>query len=373
MPAMIVGIDARVNLARGRGWGRYAEELLVALASRGDVELRVLFPDDEAAKRLHERLPGVAARFVPFSLGLASGPTSEALDAVDPRSLLGRVDVFHALTRFVPRMTPGPSVATVHDLAPLASPPFRRELAGPTRAALERIEALGCRVIAITDFTRREILAASSIAPDRIHVVHQGVGDPFASAGRPAPSRASAGAAPRQLLYVGGAGANKNVAMLLEAAERLCGAGEASLVLVGDPAWGYDELFEKVFGDAPLPGWLDFRGYVGETELMRLYRTSAALVFPSLHEGFGLPVLEAMSVGAPVCCSDIPALREVAGDAATYFAPRDPESLEAAVRRVLHDPGRARARAERGRRRAARFAWEETARRTFDVYRRAVA
>ena len=115
--------------------------------------------------------------------------------------------------------------------------------------------------------------------------------------------------------------------------------------------------------DGPVPEGVESRGRVSPDELVDLYRRASALVFPSRYEGFGQPVLEALACGCPVACSDLPPLREVAGDAAVYLEPDDPESIAAGVREAIARGGAS------GPQRAARFTWDETARRHDAVYR----
>ena len=141
------------------------------------------------------------------------------------------------------------------------------------------------------------------------------------------------------------------------------------LRIAGGGGWESDVLKDGL-ADLERTGRVERLGYVPDAELLRLYASAQALVFPSWHEGFGLPVLEAMSQGAPVICSDRASLPEVGGDAAVYIDPASAESICQAMLALEADPGRRRQRSESGRRQAARFSWEKTARETLDFYRR---
>jgi glycosyltransferase involved in cell wall biosynthesis len=177
-----------------------------------------------------------------------------------------------------------------------------------------------------------------SLPPERVRTIHLGVDlDRFSPAD-----------VPREpfLLYPANRWPHKNHETLFQALELL---PDYRLVLTGY--------------DGPVPEGVDSPGRVGADELVDLYRRAAALVFPSRYEGFGQPVLEALACGCPVACSDLPPLREVAGDAAVYFEPHEPESIAAATREAIARGGAS------GPARAAGFTWDETARRHDAVYR----
>jgi glycosyltransferase involved in cell wall biosynthesis len=164
---------------------------------------------------------------------------------------------------------------------------------------------------------------------------------------------------------VGGAGPNKNLLRLVEAVSLLRRSrSDVRLVLAGARAWGYDQLYRHLARGS----WIEQRGLVDEAALVDLYRDAALLALPSLHEGFGLPMLEAMALGAPVCCSRIPVLEEIGGEAAWYFDPRDPQDIAQALRQVLSSADLARELRMRGRERARRLTWRETALKTLAAY-----
>jgi glycosyltransferase involved in cell wall biosynthesis len=141
-------------------------------------------------------------------------------------------------------------------------------------------------------------------------------------------------------------------------------------VIAGDRSWDREELGHALGAD--VPSWIWPSGYVTDRQLAGFYRHAAVCVVPSLHEGFGLPVLEAMACGTPVACSRIPVFEEVAGDTATYFDPLVIEEMAASVASLLNDRTQAHDLAARACARAETFTWEETARKTIAVYRRAL-
>jgi glycosyltransferase involved in cell wall biosynthesis len=172
------------------------------------------------------------------------------------------------------------------------------------------------------------------------------------------------------LLYVGGLNGRKNIEGLLAAfAEVRRSHPRLALVIAGKRQWRVGGI-DKVLQNLDIEAQVHFTGYVADADLPGLYGGAAAFVFPSLYEGFGLPVLEAMACGAPVITSNVSSLPEVAGDAALLIDPRNSGAIATAIRRVLEDPHVASTLRLRGLARAAEFTWERTARETLAIYER---
>ena len=175
------------------------------------------------------------------------------------------------------------------------------------------------------------------------------------------------------ILYVGSVAARKNVPRLLEAYARLRDWSERwKLVIVGAHKWKSSPIVDAA-QRLGLEPHLHFTEYVGEDHLPALYSGADLFAFPSLYEGFGLPILEAMACGTPVVTSNTSSLPEVAGDAAIIVDPNDVDAIAGAMRRVLEDPDLAQALQERGVARAAQFSWERTAQATVAVYEQLLA
>ena len=258
-----------------------------------------------------------------------------------------RADVLHCPTFRAPFRSSVPLVVTVLDLAVLRHPElFNRWNATYSRVIVPRVVRAARRLIAISEFTKAEVVELLGVDPSRIEVI----GVPPPDGLSPAGVRAEGD----YVLAVGTLEPRKNLARAAEAAER---AG-AELRVVGAQGWG----------DVEANGvrWL---GEVDDAELARLLRGARALVYPSLYEGFGIPILEAMSVGTPVVTSRGGATEEVAGGAAVLVDPHDPSSIAAGIEEA--DRRRDELRAL-GLARAAEFAWDDVARRTVDVYRAAL-
>ena len=209
---------------------------------------------------------------------------------------------------------------------------------------LPRLARAANRVIAVSEFTKAEAVELLGVDPGRVRVIPHGVASPFEPYG-PA-------AGGRYALAVGTLEPRKNLARAVLAAER---AG-VELRVVGPPGWGGVDI--------------DTVGFVDDDELARLYRGAECLVYPSLYEGFGLPVLEAMACGIPVVTSATGATAEVAGDAAVLVDPLDVDAIAAGIREAIERREELRAA---GLERASQFTWENAARQTVEVYREAAA
>jgi glycosyltransferase involved in cell wall biosynthesis len=334
----LVAIDADVLGRQRTGDETYVENLLRRLPEAGGDELRFA-----AITRRPELVPdGVE----PVVLPARSQVLRMAWSL--PRLLRRLRPALAHFEHALPLGCPCPAVVTVHDLS------FEREETAMGRLdrtifriVVPRAARGARRVIAVSERTKRDLVDLYRIPAERIAVTPHGV-DPAFGPGQ--------GGARDYLLYVGAIQARKDP---LAAADAAAAVG-LPLVVVGparEPALAR-ELRRR---------GADVRGYVEKAELAGLYRGAACLVLPSRYEGFGLPIIEAMACGTPVAAADEPALREVGGEAAVYAGP---DGLAAAIRGALADRDRLVAA---GLARASLFSWDETARRTLDVYRAALA
>jgi len=359
---VIVGIDGRIALATGRGWGRYTRELIDAVLATEQVELRILAPQGAEATawashlRANNRVQVDAVPFDPAS----PDDYQRASRGITIESRFDTLDLVHSPTRFVLATAIRPLAVTVHDIAPLSDPPFKSRYRAATIRAIEFIRRERPAVMTVSAFTRHELHARAGLDVGDVEVIHEGVSTVFHPDARTAIRP--------YVLYVGGAGKNKNLDRLLTAMEMVRERSPIDLLMAGDRSWDHQEL-RQALGSRP-PRWIQLSGYVTDEELAELYRGAALCVVPSLHEGFGLPVLEALACGTPLACSSIPVFEEIAGDAAAYFDPHDPGAIAQAMTALLDDPARVATLRERGPARARPFTWSETARKTIAVYRR---
>ncbi|MGH7266295.1 MAG: glycosyltransferase family 4 protein [Candidatus Rokuibacteriota bacterium] len=365
---MRIAIDARLWGEPQSGIGRYTRSLVEALVKGAPEERWLLYVDRPARD-----VPGaVVTRCLPWPQRLLW-----TLWAA-PRDLRRHpVDVFHGVTGFELPPAACPLVTTVHDLIPLRFPelvPARHRWA--VRLLLGGALRRARRVIVVSEATRGEVVARYRVAAEKVRVVPEAAAPHMAP---PPPAETALVRARYHLgapyvLFVGLLEPKKNVAGLLEAVARLVKAGawgSTQLVLAGARGWGVGDL-EAESTRLGLTGIARWLGPVADADLPGLYAGARAFVFPSLWEGFGLPVLEAMAAGAAVVASRRGALPELVGDAAVLTEP-EAGALAEALGRVLADaPLRERLR-ERGFARAAQFSWERAARETMAVYREAAA
>jgi glycosyltransferase involved in cell wall biosynthesis len=284
------------------------------------------------------------------------------------------VGLVHSLASTAPLQGRFRRIVTVHDLIYARFPEAHagiRDLG--MRVLVPAAVRRSHRVIADSLNTRNDLIGLLRTVPDRIDVAPLGLGS--VRRGEPLPeadTRARFDLGERSIiLSLSAKRPHKNLLALIGALARLSGDDRPLLVLPGYPTGHERELRERartlgVEGDVRFPAW------VSGTELEGLWAVAHAFVYPSLYEGFGLPVLEAMARGVPVACSDASSLPEVAGDAALMFDPRDEQAIASAMQRLLNEPAVAEDLRRRGLSRVREFTWERTARLTLESYARAL-
>jgi glycosyltransferase involved in cell wall biosynthesis len=370
------GLDVTLTLGRATGIGRVVTELALAAAPllAGDEELVLvartfrlnpLCGASDAWLARAARDPHVRVVRVPLP--------SRLVAATPVEEFAGRLDVMHGPNSSMPATRARGSVVTVHDVGPLRRPQdVPRRFAESFRAGVTDSVRRADRVLTVSDFTAGEVADLLDVPRERIETVRPGVSAAFAAPGDAAAGRAALrarhGIEGPFVLFVGTTNARKNLPRLLDAfaAARRTASLPHVLVVAGDR--GGDDVralaAARGLGDA-----VRVAGYVAEDELAALYRSADALAFPSLYEGFGLPVMEAMAAGCPVLTSDGSALAETAGGAALLVDPSSAEAIAAGLVRVLTDAPLRTRLAEDGRRRAAEFTWEPFARRHVAIWR----
>jgi glycosyltransferase involved in cell wall biosynthesis len=363
-----IALDVSAVLDGASGLGFYIERLTAALAAAAPEREFVLTAAFWRGGRRLEDAPLPRARNVTrvrFAAPQRLLLPAEEFAGVSWREsrfqALG-VDAVHGLGNVLPPLSRLPGVVTVHHvgggLPPGLWPRFFFGLL-PVRSA-RRAD----RVIAVSERTRLEAVAAWGLEAARVRTVHEGGPDPVFRPAAAAPTPESP-----YVLHVGGLSVRKNLPALLRAFGALVEKGPARplrLVLAGRPGEASAEI-ARLAAAPPLAGRVELLGEVSRERLVVLYQGAAAVAMPSLVEGFGFPVLEAMACGAPVVAADAGALPEVAGGAAQLFDPADPGALERALSRVLGDSDLAADLRRRGASRAASFSWERAARETLEV------
>lgn len=348
------GVDARAAAEVPAGRGRYVRELLDALAADGEADTYRLF-----GRRPHAA-PLPPDRFR-WALSSARDPVWHLQTAVRAnRSCSAFLSTNSYLTAWGTQI---PTAVVVYDLVPFiegakAQARAARIERATIRPALHRAEALLC----ISEATRRDLIARFPATADRAQAI------PLAANGCFSEPVAPAVLDRPYVLAVGALEPRKNLVRLIEAFASLPDALRSRhlLALVGPEGW---ELEETLRAAAARPDDVVVLGHVTDDRLRALYAGAACFAYPSLYEGFGLPVLEAMSVGAPVLTSNSSSLPEVAGGAAVLVDPHDARAIRDGLEAILDDPGRAAALREAGRNRARSFSWSRTAEATRDVLR----
>jgi glycosyltransferase involved in cell wall biosynthesis len=322
------------------GVGVYSREMLdgLARAHPGD-RFAFCYRPHRFLRSLGVRLPANASRFL---LGETRAPRS--------------ADVFHGLNQRLPHAPLRRAVTTFHDLFVLtgeySTPEFRRRFAEQARDAASRSD----RIIAVSQFTAGQVIGLLGVDAARVRVVHHGV--------RPA---GKAGIARQKIiLHVGAIQHRKNLSRLVDAFEEV--DRDWQLVLAGSAGYGAAEIAARIDA-ARSRERIRMPGYLPPDELANWYARAMIFAFPSLDEGFGMPVLEAMAAGTPVIASRRSAVPEVAGDAAWLVDPEDTAELAAALVALTQDPERRADLSRRGLEQAAKFTWDDAVEKTWQVYR----
>lgn len=265
-------------------------------------------------------------------------------------------------------------VITVHDLSLMGTPHlFTRRQRILMRPLIKPSAQRARAIIVVSQQSKRDLELTLKIAPSKVHVVHEAAApffrEPLCAAEREQRlTRYGWDRAARHLLYVGTLEPRKNLGRLVAALHQLHQRGtRAHLWLVGQAGWQSAAVAQRTQA-LGLERFVHQTGYVSADDLRAFYHACDIFVMPSLHEGFGLPVVEAMACGAPVIVSEIPALREIAGSAALYFDPLDENALAEVLRQVLADETLAAELRCRGRVRAEQFSWERAAHETLAIY-----
>jgi glycosyltransferase involved in cell wall biosynthesis len=368
-----IGIDIRPFYEPLTGIGWYLHHLLHELAKHEDVEL-YLFGDarvTDFGPTLHAEIPS-NARLCWFDLrgqGIISG-RSRAITAaayVAWMKLID-VDVMFGANYFLPRLLAAVArrrVVTIHDLTYKRFPELlQKETLINLEHHMQRELAHADAAICVSESTRQDLLAFYDIDPSRAVTVLSGLS--ISDTGQPTPDTLPN----KYILFVSTIEPRKNLEVLLDAFASLRerGAYDGALVVVGRVGWKSESIIPRL--RAPGVHHLD---YVPPPQLASIYRNAELFVFPSIYEGFGFPLLEAMAYGIPSIAARSSSLPEIGGDAALYFAPRDSNALEAQMERALTDAALRTQLSGAGISRAAQFRWDVAAEQTLAVLRRSAS
>ncbi|MBM2849170.1 MAG: hypothetical protein HW418_2112 [Anaerolineales bacterium] len=370
-----VGFDATSAVRQGGGIGRYTRELLRALAAADTAsDYRLFF----ASRSLPHPLPPLPSNFHVTPLPLDDiwlvRVWHRARLPLPVNWLTGPIDLFHSPDFTLPPVRRGTrTLLTVHDLSFIrdpesATPVLRHYL----NAVVPRSVARADHVLADSQATRADLVELYRTPAEKISVLYSGVHESFQPVTDLAAVRArySLGDAPF-VLAVGTLQPRKNYVRLIQAFAAISNlqprTSNLHLVIAGDKGWRYDAIFAEV-EKLGLRDRVMFPGFVADADLPALYSAARVLAYPSIYEGFGLPMLEAMACGTPVVTSTASCMPEVAGDAALLVPPTDVDALAAALDRALTDEALRADLIARGRARARQFSWAKSAQQLLGIY-----
>jgi len=371
---MLIGIDAsRATVAQRTGTENYTRNLIRALLALLDKEktktpphyrYRLYFRDQPAAEILSDQ---VDLCIIPFPRLWTHLRLAWEMHRHPP-------DLLFVPAHVLPPVRPWRSLVTVHDLGYRHFPQTHRPLDRLYLDLSTRWNARAAtRILADSEATKADLIGEYGTPAEKIVVVYPGRDENLCrveDAVTIAAVRAKYNIASEYILYLGTLHPRKNLCRLIEAFATCLPhlpTRPPPLVIGGKKGWLYSKIFDRVQA-LGLTGHVVFTGYVAEADLPALLSGAQLFAFPSLHEGFGFPVLEAMSCGVPVVCSNTSSLPEVVGDAALLIDPLDTSALAAALDRLLTDEPLRAALVARGYRQAQRFSWEETARQVLSIF-----
>ncbi len=374
-PRLRIAVDAMQVGSSPAGIGRYIIELLRALDGCADEADEITAYTSSSSRALTTWEPRMVKV---VSVGGPGGARKRILrqQLVLPGMINGKSDIVHYPDYLTALRNSTPAVVTIHDVAFASDPRF---YTWPQRALRRLMHPVALRsaatIVVDSNFTRQEVLRLfPMVHPDRVRVVYLGISPPEELKETVCTElRERLGLPDRFVLSVCTREPRKNLDRLLHAFGRCPELAEEHLVLVGGSGWGRDSLAVlKEYGPR-LAHRVVVTGYVDESQLAALYHMTSAFVYISLHEGFGLPPLEALSYGAPVVASDIPVLHEVLGDQALFVDPYDVESIGAGIQTVLRSEDWRTRFGDHGRLHVRQYTWRQCAMEMLQIYREAAS
>lgn len=372
---MRIGIDASEMLVSQKtGIERYSTELILALAkllpSNPDMELFLYyyagnkFADSALLGSYLSQLAGVRIRAYNYRRGYRLAlPIMVALD---------RLDLLHIPQPSMPWFATCPTLISFHDASWAHLPEYGRTIEGDvTRASKERAITKANAFLAVSENAKADLVKLYGISSERICVVYHGVDSryrPDSDAAQKIKHKYDLGP---YILNVAALQYRKNQVRLVETFDQLKRQYSIphSLVIAGRRGWGFQQVYDKV-AELHLDSHVKFLGYVPDSELPGLYNGADLFVYPSLHEGFGMPLLEAMACGAVIAASNRSSIPEIVGEAAAYFDPYNVEEMTSSLHKALVDTVLRETLIKKGFQRIAPLTWEHAAQKTISIYHR---
>ncbi len=364
---MLIGYEASALQGRKSGVGYYTENMLAAVMRAAPQHNYVLFSNRDMREGWRQLASETlySERLFPVRAVWMQGVLPGTLRRVQP-------DICHFTNYLAPIATRCPYIVTVYDMTVFITPrlhSFKKLVLD--RTLIPRVARKAGAIITVSNSARKDILRYLRVPKEKVRVVMGAASPafhPIIDAAQLEAVRARHGLHDPYILYVGTIEPRKNLPRLVQAFANLKRGGlRHKLVIVGQSGWHTDPLHAEI-ERLGLKSEVIFTGYVPFEDLPAIYTMAEAMAFPSLYEGFGLPVIEAMACGTPVVTSRSSSLIEVAGDAGLLVDPLSVEELEDALHSVLQDPTLRADMSERGLERASHLTWEHTAQATLAVY-----
>ncbi|OGK20333.1 hypothetical protein A3C23_02895 [Candidatus Roizmanbacteria bacterium RIFCSPHIGHO2_02_FULL_37_13b] len=367
---MIIGVDGNeANVEKRVGVSVYTYELLKYFQKKASNDTQFII----YLRVNPESSMPVETQF--FKYRVVKGPLWSQIFLPIDLYLNRKINVFFSPAHYTPRFCPIPLVVSIHDLAYEYYPDeFLKKdlykLKNWTKHAVSQAK----RIIAVSNNTKKDIVKFYKIPKEKIDVVYNGYTNRITLDTLHA-SRSNLNTKyqilnTKYLLYVGTIQPRKNLLTLIEAFHLLLhDKPDFKLVIAGKKGWMYDEIYQKV-EKLKLTDKIMFTGYINESELSFLYQNAAIYVLPSLYEGFGIPILEAMSHGCPVICSNVSSLPEIGANACLYVNPNDKIELKLKIVKLIEDRELRADLIEKGKQRIKKFSWEKCGIETLAILQR---
>ena len=368
----MIFVDVSAAVHSRAGLGRYSERLAGALLAQNPDTYGLFYnqgPDGEFPAGLPNNAPQrrVGLGYKPWRTAVLAGQKLNS----SCQQLLPEATLFHATEHLLIPLPGIPTVLTVHDLIFKKYPAYHKRL---NLWYLNQAMPLFCRrataLIAVSEATKRDVIAEYDIAAEKIHVVHEAAAAHFQpqEAARIAAVRAAYDLPQRFLIHLSTIEPRKNLDRLVDAVLRVrTQFPDLQLLLAGSKGWMFEDFFARIERE-DLQGVIRPLGWVPDADLPAVLAAADLAVQPSLYEGFGLPILEHMASGQVVAASNCSSFPEVGGEAAAYFDPHDVDEMAAVITRLLSNKSEYAQRRELGLAQAQRFSWERAARETRAVY-----
>ena len=374
---MKIGIDTTSALLQGGGIGRYTRELVQATLAQDTTYEYVLFsapsPTGKSLQTLFPVNDRVTHKIAPLSEQWLYRLWYRARLPLSVQRFMGKLDLFHSPDFVLPPVGGKiPTLLTVHDLSFVHFPEvYPRVLVDYLNKVVPWSVARATHILADSEATKQDLRAVWQVPAEKISVLYSGVSAAFGKVTDKGEITAvlhkyNLPAAP-YLLSVGTVQPRKNYQMLIQAFAPLAARFPHNLYIAGGKGWLYDEMMTEIEKQG-LAGRVRFIGFVADEDLPTLYSAAALYLFPSIYEGFGLPMLEAMACGLPVLAADVSSLPEVGGETAVLLPPHDPHRWTETMAAVLSNPAQQKQMIAAGYQQVQKFTWQKSAARLLAIY-----